>query len=166
MTLFKKSDDEKNDEDLPEDRYIKRVLLTELIARSESKKDKSISDQIKLRNLKRTYSLLYKNSFYCPALASNLPKYEISRCVFCQSGHISSCHYPFECSTPYCNKYAPKTQEQANYQMANYILSKIEKLGVDDIPQGREITELVRQSIDLGVYPPQLTKLCDLISQV
>jgi hypothetical protein len=166
MTLFKKSNDEKNAKNSPEDRYIKQVLLTELIAQSESKKDKSISDQIKLRNLKRTYSLLYKSSFYCPALASNLPKYEISRCVFCQSGHIGSCHYPFECSTPYCNKYAPRTQEQANYQMANYILSKIEKLGIDDIPRGREITELVRQSIDLGVYPPQLTELCDLISQV
>jgi hypothetical protein len=75
MTLFKKSDDdEKNGKESPEDRYIKRVLLTDLIARSESKKDKSTSEQIKLRNLKQTYSLLYKNSFYCPALASNLPK--------------------------------------------------------------------------------------------
>ena len=92
MTLFKKSNYEMNDKDSPEDHYIKRVLLTELIAQSESKKKKSISDQIKLRNLKRTYSLLY----------------------------------PFECSTPYCNKYTPKT------------------------------TELVKQSIDLGVYPPQL----------
>ena len=166
MTLLRKSkDDKKNDKDSPEVRYIKRVLLSELIARNESKKDKSISDQIKLRNLKRTYSLLYRESFYCPALATNLPKYEISRCIFCQSGHIGSCHYPFECSTPYCNKYAPKTQEQADYQMANYILSKIEKLGIDHIPRGREITELVKQSIDLGIYPPQLTELCDLISQ-
>ena len=166
MTLFKKSDDEKTDEDSPEEYYIKRVLLTELIAQSENKKNKSVSDQIKLRNLKRTYSLLYEDSFYCPALATNLPKYEISRCIFCQSGHIGSCHYPFGCSTPYCNKYAPKTQEQADFQRANYILSKIEKLGIDHIPRGREITELVKQSIDLGIYTPQLTELCDLISQV
>ena len=115
MTLFRKSkDDKKNDKDSPEDHYIKRVLLSELIARSENKKDKSISDQIKLRNLKRTYSLLYEDSFYCPALATNLPRYEISRCIFCQSGHI----------------------------------------------------ELVKQSIGLGIYPPQLTELCDLVSQI
>jgi hypothetical protein len=166
MTLFKKSNDEKNAKNSPEDRYIKRVLLTELIAQSESKKNKSISDQLKLRNLKRTYSLLYKETFYCPALATDLPKHQISRCIFCQSGHIGSCHYPFECSTPYCNKYAPKTQEQANYQMANYILARIEELGLNKISRGREINDLVKQSIDLGVYPPQLTELCDLISQV
>ena len=166
MTLFKKSEVEKTDNDSQKDRYIKRVLLTELIAQSENKKNKSVSDQIKLRNLKRTYSLLYDDSFYCPALATNLPKYEISRCIFCQSGHIGSCHYPFECSTPYCNNFAPKTQEQADYQMAQYILSKIEKLGINYIPRGREITELVKQSIDLGIYPPQLTELCDLIPQV
>ena len=97
MTIFnKKSEVEKTYKDSPQDRYMKRVLLSELIAQSESKKNKSVSDQLKLRNLKRTYSLLYGESFYCPALASNLPKYQISRCIFCQSGHIGSCHYPFD----------------------------------------------------------------------
>lgn len=164
--MFNKKSNDKTNKNSPEDYYIKRVLLTELIAQSESKKNKSVSDQIKLRNLERTYSLLYEESFYCPALASNLPKYQISRCIFCQSGHVGSCHYPFKCSTPYCDNYAPKTEEQVNYRMAQYILAKIDKLGINRIPRGREITRLVKQSIDLGVYPPQLAEICDLISHV
>jgi len=60
--------------------------------------------KIKMRNLDRLKSLLSNKPLFCPKLNRDI--IDKSKCIFCEFGHITECHYPHRCfEGKFCNHY-------------------------------------------------------------
>jgi hypothetical protein len=60
-------------------------------------------EDIRLRNLDRIEDLQKRGIVYCPAEKSNITN--LMKCMFCAYGHMTECHYPYDCNSEYCNHY-------------------------------------------------------------
>lgn len=66
--------------------------------------NETIKMKLQLRNTKRFLSMGSKEVF-CYEKNRLLKHNEYPACWFCQFGHFLECHYPFTCSSLFCNHY-------------------------------------------------------------
>ena len=59
---------------------------------------------LKQRNLRRIFDLKEKKFIYCPIIREYTENIMICH-IACPFGHITECHYPYDCQLPYCNHF-------------------------------------------------------------
>jgi len=64
-----------------------------------------LAEDIKERNKQRLKEIRNKKTeyVYCPMYHQDINNLMI--CMSCPFGHMTECHYPFDCNSPYCNHY-------------------------------------------------------------
>ena len=85
---------------------IDKKLLDEIkknITTLEQKPNKSETENLRMRNLQRIVDTEEKQSVYCPLEKTHITN--LMKCMFCQFGHMTECHYPHDCDSEYCNHY-------------------------------------------------------------
>lgn len=59
------------------------------------------------RNLKRMEDLQKTGRVFCPQIENDI---EPMKCMFCPCGHMTECHFPYDCNSGYCHHYPPKSK--------------------------------------------------------
>lgn len=81
-------------------------LITKIVTKEiQSTKDNNpTNSELIERNIRRIYDLKNKKAVYCPIVRDIMENLTICH-LFCQYGHITECHYPFECEPEKCNHF-------------------------------------------------------------
>ncbi len=84
-------------------------LLLKEIAILQKIENPSIEQQLKLRNLIRNLAISDTNKnpnqifVWCEMVKEEISN--LMKCMFCPYGHITECHYPYNCNSEFCNHY-------------------------------------------------------------
>jgi len=82
--------------------------LKKNVEQLDAKPGKSVKDYLQLRNLKKMVVEKELSLVFCPLqeIFSEGPM----PCMFCNHGHMLECHFPYDCSSEYCNHYAAERE--------------------------------------------------------
>lgn len=77
--------------------------LKHIVGRLESKRGKSVKDYLQLRHLKKMIIEKELSLVFCPLVEGFTEN--LMSCMFCSFGHRLECHFPYDCSSEYCDHY-------------------------------------------------------------
>ncbi len=76
------------------------------------KDDNPTSEEIQERNLNRVKALRSSAKIYCPKVHKEVDTNLLGCLLSCNFGHMQECHYPYGCSSQYCNQYREEREAQ------------------------------------------------------
>jgi len=60
-------------------------------------------EELDERNATRIKDIQNHDEAYCPQERCYIS--DLMKCMFCHYGHMTECHYPYDCNSDYCNHY-------------------------------------------------------------
>ncbi|TXT67612.1 MAG: hypothetical protein BAJALOKI1v1_40013 [Promethearchaeota archaeon] len=119
------------------------LIITNAIKRLREKEHKSTYEEIKLRNLVRSLTIM-EGHYFCPRDNRELFNDELFSCMFCDFGHIMECHHPYTCKSLLFNKYA--RFDSQNQQKLRFLIRTMKGTLFDNEPSLKQIVELLEDA--------------------